>query len=96
MLSAFQRVTNRVLKKFLRKNVLGYIDDLLMMSRTNEEHVKMASKVFVPANCKWFYPEGEYLGYLVGQYRLQNVTAYLEKVEGMSPQLTVRELGEFL
>ncbi len=44
--STFQRMMNRVFFDFLDEGVLCYLDDLLIYSKTVNEHKKLLDKVF--------------------------------------------------
>ena len=44
--STFQRVMNNVFFDLLDQGVLIYLDDILIYSKTEEEHVAMVTKVF--------------------------------------------------
>ncbi len=42
----FQRVMNNVFFKLLDKGILVYLDDILIYSKTKEEHVQLLREVF--------------------------------------------------
>ena len=42
----FQRVMNNVFFKLLDKGVLVYLDDILIYSKTQEEHIALLKEVF--------------------------------------------------
>ena len=104
--SAFQRAMQVVLNKFPRGNVIVYIDDVLVMSGTFEEHLVLVSKVLATLEqhgvkvktekCKWFEREVEYLGHLVGVDGMRKVPGYVDKVKNMARPTTVGQLREFL
>ena len=65
-----------MLQEFNQQEVVIYIDDILIMSRTFDEHFLLVSKVLrtlanysirVKLNkCHWFQSEGAFLGHIVG------------------------------
>ncbi|KAJ9556550.1 hypothetical protein OSB04_011164 [Centaurea solstitialis] len=71
----FQSLMNQVLRSFLRRFVLVFFDDILVYSKTNEEHVDHLSEVLrimrehkLVANqkkCAFAQNQIEYLGHLV-------------------------------
>ena len=73
--STFQRVMNRVFFDLLDKGVLIYLDDILVYSKTVEEHLVLLDQVFdlldqyklhVKAKkCALFLESVEFLGYKV-------------------------------
>ena len=73
----FQRLMNKVFKDYLDDFVIVYIDDILIYSKTYEEHLKHIRMVFdklKEANlaiklkkCKFCVPNIEFLGHVVGR-----------------------------
>ena len=73
--STFQRVMNRVFFELLDKGVLIYLDDILVYSKTVEEHKKLLDHVFAlldryklhvnAKKCALFLESVEFLGYKV-------------------------------
>ena len=43
--ASFQAVINQVLRELLDEGVIVYIDDILIYSETEEEHIRLVSKV---------------------------------------------------
>src|SRR6266496_3455120 len=76
----FQRLMNKILRENIDEFVIVYIDDLLIYSKTFEEHIEHISKVFEKlqeANlimklkkCKFYMPNVEFLGHIIGRNRL--------------------------
>jgi mannitol/fructose-specific phosphotransferase system IIA component len=72
---------NTVFQPYLGKFVLVYLDDILVFSKTQEEHLEHLRKVLELlvehkfyaklSKCKFFQHELEYLGHLVGQDALR-------------------------
>jgi hypothetical protein len=73
--STFQSLMNSIFKKFLRRFVLVFFDDILIYSKTWEEHLQHVDQVLQilkehqlyakPSNCAFGLKEVEYLGHIV-------------------------------
>ena len=100
--SHFQHSMNLLLADLLDKCVLVYMDDILIFSKTAEEHVAHVKAVFerLAANnwhieekkCGLFLPEVEFLGHVVSA---AGVKVAVDKVDAVAswPILTcVREV----
>jgi hypothetical protein len=103
---AFQREIQDVLKNFDSKQVVVYIDDVLIMSRTFSEHLDLVGKVLAtfanygikikPSKCNWFKKEVTFLGHVVGQSGLRKSDEYMDSVRKFPKPTTVQELRSFL
>ena len=104
--SAFQREMQSILSQFPWRKVIVYIDDVLIMSETFEEHIELVEKVISTLSsygvkvkitkCKWFEDKVEFLGHIVSKDGLAKPHHYLEKVDTFPRPETVRELRTFL
>ena len=75
--STFQRVMNTVFRGLLNKAVLIYLDDLLVIGRTKEEHLANLQQVLQRLRdaklycrlqkCQFLQQEVEFLGFVVGK-----------------------------
>lgn len=73
--ATFQGLMNEVFRPFLKKFVLVFIDDILVYSKSLEEHVKHLNEVFEllqqnqfyakMSKCKFACSEIEYLGHII-------------------------------
>src|SRR6266542_3399266 len=102
----FQRLINKVLREYIDEFVIVYIDDLLIYSKTFEEHLEHIRKVFEKlreANlmvklkkCKFCMPNVEFLGHIIGKDELQPDPSKIEKIEQFKPPKDLRTLREAL
>ena len=103
---AFQREMQEVLREFNRKQVVVYIDDILIMSHSFEEHLSLVSevlgtliqygiKVSAP-KCFWFCEEVDFLGHVVGRRGLRKSDKYMNTVREYPRPTTVKQLRSFL
>lgn len=73
--ATFQMLMNKILKKYLRKFVLVFFDDILIFSESLEEHLKHLEEVFKTlqenqlvvnlSKCTFAQPQVEYLGHII-------------------------------
>ena len=104
--SVFQKNLSTILSGFPQKKVIVYIDDVLLMSETFDEHLDLVERVLSTlaaygvkvksSKCNWFTNEVDYLGHIVSSEGLRKSPAYVEKVSQMPLPSTVREMREFL
>ena len=104
--AAFQRAMNVVLSGFPSKNVLVFLDDILIMSESFSEHWKMVDDVLKKledvgvkvkvSKCEWFAKEVEFLGHKVSESGLRKADKFVKKVREFPKPRTVRELRGFL
>ena len=93
--SHFQQSMNLLLADLLDKCVLVYMDDILIYSKTAEEHVAHVKAVFErlaaknrhvkEKKCALFLPEVEFLGHVVSA---AGVKVALDKVDTVASWLT--------
>ena len=104
--AAFQRALNQVLGKMVGKFCFVYIDDVIIFSKTFEEHcehVKAVLKALEEANlrakaskCSWFQSEVEYLGHRLSKDGIAPLPTKTEAIRNMKPPSNVALLRSFL
>ena len=100
-LSTFIRLMNEVLKEFLGKFIIFYLDDILIFSKTLEDHIMHIQKVFEKLReekllinlkkCSFVKKELVYLGFLVS---VEGLKMDPEKVEAIFEWPTPRSATE--
>jgi hypothetical protein len=102
--SAFQRLVELVVKGI--NNVVVYIDDLIIHSKTHEEHLKRLDEVFtrlaahnLRANlkkCVFSSSETSYLGFRLTKNGIFPGTDKLKAVKDAKPPENVKQIRQFL
>src|SRR6266508_3295376 len=89
-LATFQRLMNDVLRDYLRKFCLVYLDDIIIYSKSLKDHRRHVRKVLQairsaglklkPAKCNWFNHDITFLGHKVGINGIQPDDYNLKKI----------------
>ena len=104
--ATFQRLMNDVFRSYLDDFVLVYLDDILIFSRSVEEHKDHLRKVLTtlqqhqlyaqPAKCHFFKDEVAYLGHMVGKGQLRMDPKKVSAVQDWNVPQDVGQLRSFL
>src|SRR5678815_3045050 len=88
------------------RNVMVFIDDILVMNESFPEHLKLLNDVLKKLEdvgikvkvekCEWFADEVEFLGHKVSVTGLKKAEKFVEKVRNFPKPRNVRELRGFL
>ena len=103
---AFQKTMQDILSDYCFKNIIVYIDDILIMTETFEEHINLVSKVLATLmnngikvkinKCELFKQQVSFLGHIISNRGIQKAPEYIEKVKNYPKPTTVTELRQFL
>ena len=104
--SVFQDLMNHVLRGIRNKYAMAYIDDILVYSRTYEDHIKHLTEVFRRlekaklklklSKCEFFKSRVNYLGHVISDKGIEPNPEKVVKVRAMKPPTAVREVRGFL
>jgi hypothetical protein len=104
--AAFQREIQAVLSSFPSNKVIVYIDDILIMGTSFEEHFDLVRKVLAtlsshkikikPSKCKWFAKSVPFLGHIISEEGIKKTPQYIQKISEYPQPETVGKLREFL
>jgi len=74
--STFARMTKAVLGPQLQKNIIAYVDDIVVMSKNEEDHIADLKETFAnlrevglklnPDKCAFVVSRAKMLGYIIG------------------------------
>ena len=103
---AFQREMQQVLSTFDGKQVVVYLDDVLVMSKTFTEHLDLVSRVlstFIKygmkvnhEKCHWFPREVSFLGHIISPTGMRKSDSYMKTVTDYPKPKTTKDLRSFL
>lgn len=104
--ATFQRVMNTIFQDHLGKCVLVYLDDILVMSRSAEEHVQHLRLVLSIlrahhfkaklSKCEFAKPELHFLGHIVGQHGVKVDPSKIAVILKWPVPRSLKELQAFL
>ncbi|XP_065356015.1 uncharacterized protein LOC135950397 [Calliphora vicina] len=100
------RLMDIVIPPSLRHQVFIYLDDLLLVSQTFEDHLKLLADVahhlrkagltLNIGKCKWCLKEVRYLGYIIGYGVVKTDPDKISAIKNLPPPKSVREVRKFL
>ena len=86
--------------------VMGYLDDIIIFSKTEEEHLQHIEEIFVRLRkfglkmkrekCSFFKKHIQYLGHLVSEKEFKPLPEKLESIRKMPAPRTAKEVKQFL
>jgi hypothetical protein len=104
--SVFQATMNHLFQPMIGKSVFIYLDDILIASRTAEEHVQHLEEVLCilernklyvnRAKCSFNLPEVHYLGYIVGRGGVRPDPKKVQVVHEWPVPKTAHDVRSFL
>jgi len=104
--ATFQSIMNDIFRSHLGSCVLVYLDDILIFSKTKEEHVRHMDMAFQllqqhqlhiqPAKCEFFASEVEFLGHTISARGIQPLHAKVTAVNDWPTPRNQKELRSFL
>ena len=100
----FQTLINKVLHGF--NFAMGYLDDIIIFSRSEEEHLCHLKQVFKKLReaglklklqkCSFFKKHIQYLGHLLSEEGIQPLPEKLESIAKMPTAKNQKEVRQFL
>jgi hypothetical protein len=104
--ATFQRMMNTILQPLLNQGVVVYLDDILIYTKTMEEHRKLVTQVFsilqseglaVAAHKTFFHvKEVEFLGYIINANGVEMSTRKVEAVRSWETPKNLKDVQRFL
>jgi hypothetical protein len=104
--ATFQRTMQMVLGELFYTVAPVYIDDIIVHSKTFEEHLKILEEVFTrirnanlklgPDKCKFGFEEIKFLGHIIGKNGIKTDPAKIEKVKNYPKPVNLTQLRGFL
>ena len=102
----FQRNIQKILSSCNSKRILIYIDDILILSKSFEEHLSLVGKVLSTLllngikikveKCEFFKKKVAFLGHEIGKEGIQKSSSFIEKITNFPKPKTVTEMRRFL
>ena len=104
--AVFQRLMNQILAPLVGKTVMVYIDDIVVFSKTEEEHaqhihqvlqlLKEHDLVVQSSKCHFAMTELKLLGYIVSKDGIRSDPKKVEAIRDMAPPHDVRGIRSFI
>ena len=100
--ATYQRLVNKMFHDQIGRNVEVYVDDMLVKSKKDEDHLADLTETFQalrrynmklnPAKCVFRVSSDKFLGFMVSQRRIEANPDKIKAILDMSPPKTVKEV----
>ena len=100
--TTYQRLMNRMFAPQIGRNVQVYVDDMLVKSRREEDHLKDLKETFDtlrsnnmklnPGKCAFEVTVGKFLGFMVSQRGIKANSDKIRAIMEMKPPKNVKEV----
>jgi hypothetical protein len=100
--STFFRLTKTVLESQVGRNIFTYVDDIVVASRSKEDHLADLTETFAnmrdaqlrpnPEKCVFGVLQGKILGYLVSHRRIKANPTKIQAIINMTPPQSARDV----
>ena len=104
--ATFQRLMNFVLKDFSFDHIMAYLDDILVMNETFEDHLAEVDRVLSclskhglkikPKKCQLFRNEVKFLGHMISPTGLAPIQDHIQAILDYPIPTTVKQVHRFL
>lgn len=104
--ATFQRLIEKYMEDMLLKECLIFLDNILVFSRTFEEHISRLESLFrklsehnlklKPYKCEFFRASITNLDHVVGEHGISADSGRLSAVKGWETPLNIKEFRQFL
>ena len=75
---------------------MGYLDDIIIFSKTEEEHLEHLETIFKLQKCSFFKKHIQYLGHLISDEGIQPLPEKLESIAKMPIPKNAKQVKQFL
>ena len=100
--ATYQRLVNQMFKKQIGKNVEVYVDDMLVKSKEEEDHLDDLKEMFNalrqysmklnPSKCAFAVSSGKFLGFIVSRRGIEANPEKVRAILEMSSPMTIKEV----
>jgi len=104
--ATFQNMINEVLRDLIDQGVVAYMDDILIYSPTEDEHVHIVMSILrllqenglavAPEKCEWHTSKVEFLGYIISADGVSMAEDNVQTLLEWAPPMNVTAVQSFL
>ena len=102
----FQKNMQQILSEFSHNRIIIYIDDILIMSETFEEHVELVERILTTlmnngikikvSKCEFFKESVSFLGHLISNKGIEKSPEFIDKIRNYPKPSNVCQMTRFL
>ena len=105
-LATFQRIIQQILGQYLYKGAINYLDDIIIYSKTFDEHMKLLNGILSVLNeygiklklpkCSFATESVQYLGHVISHNSVHPSPDKIDAIQRFPRPLSLRQLRRFL